>query len=127
MSIKTIFIRNILKEEGRRLKSNHGRALSKELKFHSYRILRDREVDVLTTPSGGGTLRFTVPHYTRLLDIKKERRKKRGKGTSKRSLRIYNRFAMGAYYSIAQRVANDFTDEVARDIRMNYRSGGSNG
>lgn len=127
MSIKTNFIRDILQQEARRLMANHGRAVSKEVKFHSHRILKDRKTEVLPTPADGGTLRWTVPHYTRLLDIKKERRKKSGKGTSRRSLRIYNRFVFGVYYSIAQRLSTEFTSEVQRDIRMRFRRGGGNG
>ena len=126
-NIKSIFIQNILREEGRRLRSNQGRAIRKELQFHSRRLERDRTVEVLPTPVDGGTLRFTVPHYNRILDIKKERKRKSGKGTSRRSFRIYNRFVMGAYYSIAFRVSNDFTDEVRRDIRIRFKGGLTNG
>jgi len=128
MDIKSTFIRDILKDEGRRFKSNQGRALRKELLFHSHRILKDRTIEVLATPSNGGTLRITTPHYTRLLDIKKSRKNKRGKGMSRRSLRIYNRFTMGTFYSIAQRASTEFTKEVVNDIRMRFKaSGGSNG
>jgi len=122
MSIESIFIRNILKEEGKRMLSNQGRAIRKEVQFHSYRLLRDRKVDVLNSPHGG-TLQFTVPHYNRLLDIKQERKRKSGRGTSRRSLRIYNRFVMGAYYAIAFRVSNEFTKEVQRDIRLSFKGG----
>ena len=107
--------------------SNQGRAIRKEVQFHSYRLFRDRKVEVLPTPDDRGTLRLTVPHYNRLLDIKKERRNKSGKGTRVRSLRIYNRFVMGTYYAIAFRVANDFTEEVKRDIRIRFRGGLTNG
>ena len=106
------------------MKRNSGKAISREVKFHSNRLLNDRTVEVLNTPDQGGTLQYTVPHYNRLLDIKQERKKKSGLGTSMRSLRIYNRFVYGAYYSIAFRVANDFTDEVKAQIRQ---MGGANG
>ena len=124
MSLESTFIRNVLKEEGQRMKRNSGKAISREVKFHSNRLLNDRTVEVLNTPDQGGTLQYTVPHYNRLLDIKQERKKKSGLGTSMRSLRIYNRFVYGAYYSIAFRVANDFTDEVKAQIRQ---MGGANG
>lgn len=126
-NIKSIFIRNILREEGRRMLSNQGRAIRKEVQFHSHRLERDRTVEVLPTPADGGTLRVTVPHYNRMLDIKKERNNKSGKGKRVRSLRIYNRFVMGAYYSIAFRVANDFTEEIKRDIRIRFKGGLTNG
>lgn len=127
MDIKSTFIKNILNDEGRRFKSNQGRALRKELLFHSHRILRDRTVEVLSMPSNGGTLQIKTPHYTRLLDIKQNRKKRNGKGVSRRSLRIYNRYTMGAFYSIAQRVSTEFTSEVIRDIRMKFKVGGLNG
>ncbi|WP_286753869.1 MULTISPECIES: hypothetical protein [Sphingobacterium] len=124
MSLESTFIRNVLKEEGQRLKRNAGKAISREVKFHTKRLLDDRTIEVLDTPASGGTLVYTVPAYNRLLDIKQERKKKSGIGTSLRSLRIYNRFVYGAYYSIAFRVANDFTDEVKAQIRQ---IGGANG
>lgn len=126
--IKQKFIEDTLRDEGRRLKANHGRALKKSLNFHSYRIFNDRRVDIVTTRSSNDTLRFTVTHYTRMLDIKKERPNKSGKGRSRRSFKIYNRFVMGTYYSIAQRLSNDFTQEVQNNIRINFtRSGGIDG
>lgn len=123
MAIKSIFIQNILREEGRRMLSNQGRAIRKEVLFHSFRLERDRTATVLPR-ANGGTLEITVPHYNRILDIKKSRKKKSGKGTSNRSLRIYNRFVMGAYYSIAFRASNDFSKEVIQAIRLNHRGGG---
>lgn len=125
--IKQKFIEDTLRDEGRRLKANQGRALRKVLKFHSHRIINDRKVEIVSTRSQNDTLRFTVPHYTRMLDIKKERRNKRGSGRSRKSFKIYNRFVMGAYYSIAHRLSNDFTEEVQRNIRLNFsRRGGNN-
>ncbi|MGJ1419992.1 hypothetical protein ACR79T_10225 [Sphingobacterium spiritivorum] len=120
MSEKSLFIRHILKEEGKRLRSNQGRAIAKELKFHTNRLINDRVVNVLSQPQEGGTLRFTFPAYARVLDMKRERLKKRGKGKTMKSYRIYNRFVMGTYYSIAFRVANDFTDEMRRNIRNQF-------
>ncbi|WP_447766997.1 hypothetical protein [Sphingobacterium faecium] len=124
MAIESTFIRNILKEEGSRLLTNQGKAITREVKFHSNRLLQDRTTTVVPMATGG-ILKFTVPHYNRLLDIKRERKKKLGKGTTVRSLRIYNRFVMGTYYAVGFRVANDFTDQVKRDIRSQI--GGANG
>lgn len=126
MTIESTFIRDILKEEGARMKTNQGKAITREVKFHSYRLLQDRVVNILPTPNMGGTLRYSVPHYNRLLDIKRERKKKSGTGSTVKSLRIYNRFVMGTYYAIGFRVANDFTEIVRRDIRMQMK-GGNNG
>lgn len=127
MAIQSTFIREILRDEGGRFKSNQGRALRKELKFHTYHLLHNRTTEVLNQPNDGGTLRISVPDYNRFLDIKRERRNKRGTGTTRRSRRIYNRFVMGTYYSIAFRVANDFTEEVRRDIRLRFKGGLRNG
>lgn len=126
MSLKSQFIHNVLQAEGKRTLSNQGRAIRKEVMFHSNRLLRDRKAEVSTSASGG-TLKITVPHYNRLLDIKRSRKRKSGKGTSRRSLRIYNRFMMGAYYSIAFRLGNDLTDETIADIRRSYKGGSVNG
>lgn len=126
MKIESTFIRNILKEEGARMKTNQGKAIAREVKFHSHRLLQDRTVTILPTSEMGGTLSYSVPHYNRLLDLKRERKNKSGTGTVVKSLRIYNRFVMGTYYAIGFRVANDFTEAVRLDIRLQMK-GGANG
>lgn len=126
MKIESTFIRNILKEEGARMKTNQSKAIAREVKFHSHRLLQDRSVTILPSSELGGTLSYSVPHYNRLLDIKRDRKKKSGTGTTFKSLRIYNRFVMGAYYAIGFRIANDLTEVVRRDIRMQMK-GGANG
>lgn len=108
------------------MKTNQGKAIARELKFHSHRLLQDRKVTILPSSEIGGTLSYSVPHYNRLLDLKRERKKKSGSGTTVRSLRIYNRFVMGTYYAIGFRIANDFTEAVRRDIRLQL-NGGANG
>lgn len=120
MSVKDYFIRDILKDEGRRFLKNQGLAIRRELKFHTYRLYLDRKAEVLSQ-SHNNTLRITVPHYNRILDIKRPVKNKKGTKVSRKSRRIYNRFVMGAYYSIAFRASNDFTKEVRNDIIAKYK------
>lgn len=127
MSIKLKFIEEVLLDESRRFHSNQARAISKEVKFRTKRIITDRTSSVSSGSDGGTVLSFKFPHYIRLLDIKRERKKKSGKGTTRRSLKIYNRFVYGHYYSIAERLQHDFTEEVRRDIRTRFKLGGGNG
>lgn len=121
MSIKSHFIRNILREEGKRTLSNQGRAIRRLVKFRTGRLERDRIAEVLNSPEQGGTLRITVPHYHRILDIKRDVKNKRGDRVTRKSRRIYNRFIMGAYNSIAFRTQNDFSQAVKQDIILQYK------
>lgn len=124
MSLKLKFIQEVLEDEARRFERNQGRAISKEVKFRTRHIIQGRTSSVGDGPGDTKVLTFKFPHYIRLLDIKRDRKKKSGKGTTRRSLRIYNRFAYGHYYSIAQRLQHDFTEEVKQDIRSRFKSGG---
>lgn len=120
--IKKRFVEQVLNDEGRRFIRNEGREIRKQLQFHTKRLFNDRKAEVTTGDDMDGKLSITVPHYTRLLDLRKktkikgEKRKRSAKG-----YRIYNRFAYGHFYGIAFRLQHDFTEEVAQGIRRQWQ------
>lgn len=71
-------------------------------------------------------LHIDIPAYNRFLDIRSKFKKKR-RGQSKRSsgkgLRIYNRFVMGHYFGIAERLQFEFTQETIDLIRSKWEGG----
>lgn len=116
--IKTKFIQQTLRDEGRRFIRNQGIAIRKELDFHTGNTLKNRSTKVT-----GTTLEIDIPLHVRFLDIRKDTTKKRkgqGRRTSKKGYRIYNRFKEGHKLSLASRLANDFTQEMVTDIRRNF-------
>lgn len=115
-NIELRFIGIVLEDEGKRLLKNQGLAMSKELKFHTSNILDERKMEVTDQGPSSAKLSLSFTAYTRQLDIKKERSGK------KKSFRIYNRFVWGHYYVIAERLQNDFTDEVRQSIRSTFKS-----
>ena len=121
MSIQSIFVKRILKDEGKRLLASQGAAIAKRVKFHSYRLDRDRKTEVTGGNDLDGNLKFSHPNYERFLDIKRKLKNKKTNKAYTRSLRIHNRFVFGHYSSIANRLMNDFTEEVRKDIRKESR------
>jgi len=121
MSIESIFVKRILKDEGKRLVAGQGAAIAKRVKFHSYRLDRDRKTEVTGGNDLDGNLKFSHPNYERFLDIKRKVKNKKTNKVYTRSLRIHNRFVFGHYQAIATRLMNDFTEEVRKDIRKESR------
>lgn len=117
--IKREFIRQVLEDEGKRLVKNQGIEIKKRLKFHTRRLIEDRTTSVSQNDDLSGKLTFTYPSYLRFLDMKRKvKRNKKGKATKiKKGYRLYNRFVMGHYNSIAYRLQNEFSSEVADAIR----------
>lgn len=118
--IKSAFVKRILLDEGKRLKKNQGAAIGRRLKFHTYRLFQDRQIDVVGGDEMDGKLKFTHPDYERFLDIKRTVRNKNTNRASTRSRRIHNRFIFGHYFSIANRLMTDFTDDVAKSIAEEF-------
>lgn len=137
--IQKEFVRRVLEDEGKRLTRNQGIAIGKRLQFHSGRLTNDRQVRIESPDQMDGQLTFTHPDYERFLDLKNRivRRKERaiikqgknkgkkktvaGSGLQKRKgYRIHNRFVFGHYQSIANRLMNEFTDEVAAGIKKDF-------
>lgn len=126
--VKTEFMKRVLDDEGKRLLKNQGKAIRKELHFHSYRLIRDRKAEAMITGENQATLKLTHPIYERFLDIRKRTTRKGSKRKSAKGYRIHNRFMMGHYLSIGNRMSIDFTNEVAEQIKKDMKQkGGSNG
>lgn len=118
------FVRSTLLSEGKRLLKNQEKAISGSLRSRTGALLRERRFRL----KGEGSdmeLVFEHPAYLRFLDIRNRNNRKR-KGQTKRStnkdMRIYNRFVMGHYYVIANRLMHDYTEEV-RDILVDKWEG----
>lgn len=118
--IRKMFIKEILEDEGQRYLRNQGRALAKQLHFHSHRLIQERSVSVSADEDLDGKLSISSVAYLRFLDLRKPATKKSGKGKLNKGYQIYNRFAMGHYYSIAFRLQNDFTQEVSARIQESW-------
>lgn len=68
-----------------------------------------------------GQFTLTHPLYERFLDMKRVSLRKRGLGYTKRkhrAARIHNRFVFGHYYSIAERLMFDMTEEMVEAIKL---------
>ncbi|WP_313265092.1 hypothetical protein [Sphingobacterium sp.] len=120
-TLKKLFIRSVLQEEGKRFLSNQGREIRAKLNFHTRRLMDDRTAHATgSNDRFDGKLVITFPAYLRLLDAKRNIKDKNGK-RSRKGYQIYNRFAMGYYYAIAHRLQNDFTDDVALQLRRQWQ------
>jgi len=121
--IKREFIRQVLEDEGKRLKKNQGIEMEKRLKFHTRNLFEDRQTSVTQTEDLKATLHFTFPIYQRFLDIKRrkvKKKKKSGEFKIKRGYRIHNRFVYGHYISVGNRIQYEFSAEVANAIKKDF-------
>src|SRR5690606_37153844 len=126
--IKTEFMKRVLDDEGKRLLRNQGKAIRKELHFHTHMLIRDRKAEASITGDSQATLKLTHPAYQRFLDIRKGTKKKGTNDNNRRGFLIHNRFMFGHYLSIGNRMTVDFTDDVAEQIKKDFgMKGGSNG
>jgi len=120
--IKDEFVKAILLDEGKRLIRNQGAEIERRLKFHSNRLLNDRTTAVTAEDQMDGQLSLTHPAYERFLDIKRKVRSKKTNRVYTRRFRIHNRYVMGHYYSIANRLMNELTDDVAQAIKKDFQN-----
>lgn len=122
--IKDEFIRRVLENEGKRYDKNQGIEMEKRLKFHSKRLINDRTQTVIPQGDMKATLQLTFPAYERFLDIKRKvKRNKKTKATKiKPGYRIHNRFVWGHYNSIAYRLQNEFSSELAEQIKKDLQT-----
>ena len=96
------FVEEILTSEGARLLKNQGAAFAARLHFHTKRILEHRRTEVSAADGYSGKLAVSHTAYQRFLDLNRK---------------IHNRFIWGHFNSIAARLANDLTPDVAARIR----------
>lgn len=132
--IQKEFVRRVLREEGERLTRNQGMAISKKLKFRTGRLMNGRTTEVVQADGMDGKLRFTHPDYERFLDMKRIVRQQKNKGRrrsvasgglkKKSGYGIHNRFIFGHYFSIANRLMYEFTEDVQQSIREELSNNG---
>ncbi|MEG2063529.1 MAG: hypothetical protein RRY23_00160 [Alistipes sp.] len=108
------FVEEILTSEGARLLTNQEAAFSARLHFHSKNIVSRREAEVSAGAGYSGKLALIHTAYERFLDLKAM---KYGSTVVRRNRKIHNRFVWGHFNSIAYRLANDLTQNVANRIR----------
>ena len=108
------FVEEILTSEGARLLKNQGAAFAARLHFHTKRILEHRRTEVSAADGYSGKLAVSPTAYQRFLDLKAM---KYGSKVVRRNRKIHNRFIWGHFNSIAARLANDLTPDVAARIR----------
>lgn len=108
------FVEEILTSEGARLLTNQEAAFAARLHFHSRNIVERRKADVSGGADYSGKLALTHTAYERFLDLKAM---KYGSKVVRRNRKIHNRFVWGHFNSIAYRLANDLTRDVAARIR----------
>ncbi|MGJ1416169.1 hypothetical protein [Sphingobacterium multivorum] len=126
--IKYRFIKDLLTNEGERLIKNQGIAIKSALKEHTGALLRERKF-LLNGKADEMNLEFEHPAYLRFLDIRnknRKRKKNQSKRSTKKDIRIYNRFVIGHYHGIAERMMYGFTAEVRQYILDTWK-GGVNG
>ena len=124
-AIKGKFIEHTLREEGKRFIRNQGAAIKTELRNRTGNLLNNRKFKIIGS-GAQAALHIDVPDYNRFLDIRSKFRRRR-RGQSKRSsgtgLRIYNRFVMGHYHGIAERLMYGYTQSTIDMIREKWKGG----
>ena len=121
--IRKRFVGQVLQEEGDRLIKNQRAIMEKRLQFHSGHLVNRRQLIVISNEGTDGKLSFSHINYERFLDMKRTINRKRTTGTRvKQGYRIHNRFIYGTYFSIAQRLMYDFTDEIKAHIMNEIKS-----
>ncbi len=118
--IKKEFVRRILADEARRLEKNQGLQMRKLLHFHTGTLEAGRHFSITTPDNADGVLTIKHKAYQRFLDVKKKASMKNGRRVRKKQYPIHNTFVFGHYYSIANRLMVDFTNEVAEGIKREF-------
>lgn len=108
------FTEEILTSEGARLLKNQESAFSARLHFRSKNIVDRRKAEVTSGTEYSGKLAISHMAYQRFLDLKAM---KYGSKVVRRHRKIHNRYIWGHFNSIAYRLANDLTQNVATRIR----------
>jgi len=119
--IKKEFVRRVLKDESDRFKKNQGLEMHKLLHFHTNKLHNDREFKVESSNTMDGKLIHSHVAYQRFLDIKRKIRSNKSNRIKKSSYPIHNRFVFGHYFSIANRLMYEFTNEVAEGIKKDFQ------
>lgn len=117
--IKKQFVKKILTEEAKRLEKNQSLEMRKLLHFHTGTLDQSRSFTVQESSEMDGKLVIRHVAYQRFLDIKKKGKVVDQRIKKARRFPIHNRYVFGHYYSIANRLMVDFTNDVAAGIKKN--------
>jgi len=115
--IKKEFVRRVLTNESERFEKNQSLQMHRLVTFHTGDLERERHFSVSSDDTMDGKLTLRHKAYQRFLDIKKKVRNKSTKRIQSRNYPIHNKYAFGTYYSIANRLMFEFTNEVADGIK----------
>ncbi len=127
--IKKAFVKKILTEEGETFDKNQSAAIGKLLNFHSHKLETGRSYSVTSGNELDGKLTMSIPAYGRVLDIKPKNRKYSSinrknlndRRVKRKAYPIYNRFVFGHYNTIAYRLMYGLTNEVADNIKNQFK------
>lgn len=117
--IQELFIEQVLTQEGDRYATNQESAMSAVLHFHSHNIVDRRQIHTETGDNLSGKLVISHTAYERFLDMKTLHY---GARIVQPNRKIHNRYVWALYYSIAYRLMNDFTDQVAAKLREQFNA-----
>ena len=120
--IKKEFVRRILTEESERFDRNQTLQIRRFTTFHTGALERERHFSVSSDDTMDGMLTLRHKAYERFLDIKRKVKTKGSNTIKNRSIPIHNKFAFGHYYTIANRLMFDFTNEVADGIKRDFEN-----
>lgn len=118
--IKKTFVNRILASEKDRFGKSQSRAIQRLLNFRSGKLMNERKYETTEEGLMGGRLTLTIPAYGRFLDIKPKNRKLSENHRKFRKLKafpIYNRYAFGHYYAIADQLMYGLTEAVRESIK----------
>ncbi|WP_026946180.1 hypothetical protein [Algoriphagus marincola] len=119
--VKKEFVRRILEDEASRFEKNQGLAMRKILTFHTGQTESSRIFKVETADNFDGKLTMKHLARQRFLDIKRKKRSRKSRRLRTTQYPIHNRFVFGHFYSIANRLMVDFTNEVAEGIKRDLK------
>lgn len=119
--VKKEFVRRIMEDEAKRFEKNQGLAMRKFLNFHTGDTESSRVFSVETADNFDGKLTMKHLARQRFLDIKRKKRSRNSRRLKTTSRPIHNRFVYGHFYSIANRLMVDFTNEVADGIKRELK------
>ena len=125
-NFKHQFVKQVLQDEGKRYLKNQGIEMEKRVQFHTRRLINDRSANTQSGNDMDGSLVIKHMAYERFLDMKRLTRNKTTNRIKRSRTRIHNRFVFGHYFSIADRLMNEFTEEARAAIIKDFNSG-SNG
>lgn len=122
-NFKDLFVKQVLQDEGKRYLKNQGIEMQKRLHFHTNRLFNDRTATVEGADDQmDGLLKLTHTAYERFLDMKRKVRNTKTNRIRTSRYRVHNRFVFGHYFSIANRLMNEFTEEARQAIIKDLNS-----